>query len=819
MEIKDSIFRQNEAKWQKYWAQNKIFEVSERDKNRKKYYLLVMFPYPSGKLHMGHVRNYVLGDVFARFYRMKGYQVIQPIGWDSFGLPAENAAIKNNIHPEKWTLKNISQMADQLKELGISYDWSREIATCDKRYYRWNQWFFIKMWEKKLAYRKNSLVNWCPSCQTVLANEQVNQGLCWRCDSKVETKKLEQWFLRITDYADQLLSGHEQLKNGWPEQVILMQKNWIGKSTGAEVEFSIESRDGTLKSKITIFTTRPDTLFGATFMVIAPEHGIIEQYRSSIKNLKEIEAYIKQSQQKTSIERTSADKEKTGVKVEGLYAVNPVNNSKIPIFVADYVLIDYGTGAIMAVPAHDERDWAFAKKYSVEIIEVIHSEKSDISKSAYDGEGVMVNSGNFNGMPSKAFFDEMLKWLQQKGLGKAAHNYKLKDWLISRQRYWGTPIPMIHCPKCGIVPVPENQLPVVLPENVVITGAGESPLKSVESFVNVKCPSCGGDAKRDTDTMDTFVDSSWYYARYTDPQNSTKPFDKEKADSWLPVDQYIGGIEHACMHLIYSRFWHKIMRDLGLVSSDEPFKKLLTQGMVTLGGSAMSKSKGNIVAPEEIINTYCVDTVRLFILFASPPEKQLDWSSEAVEGSWRFINRVWRLLENAETGKTASQAERSELRYMTHKTIKKVGVDIDVEHQLNTSISSVMELVNAIYQYPSRGDETAMEAVRTVVLLLSPFTPHLCEEMWEKLGNKKSVSLADWPAYEEKLLVKTEIEIPVQVNGKVRSTINISKDTSENDIRAVIVKDERLKPFMEGKDIAKLIYIDKKIVNVVLKPR
>ncbi|MBN1621337.1 MAG: leucine--tRNA ligase [Endomicrobiales bacterium] len=821
--MSDYNFREIENKWQKSWEQKGLFNVKKRDSSKAKYYLLVMFPYPSGKLHMGHVRNYVLGDVFARFHRMKGFQVMHPIGWDAFGMPAENAAIKNKIHPEKWTKDNIKQMTSQLKELGISYDWSREIATCNPDYYRWNQWFFIKMWEKGLVFRKNSFVNWCPKCQTVLANEQVNQGLCWRCDSNVETKKLEQWFLKITKYAEQLLSDHELIKGGWPERVLLMQQNWIGKSVGADVKFIIETENKNKKTEITIFTTRPDTLFGATFMVLSPEHSIISEYKSEIKNWKEVKDYVQKSKQKTIVERTNLDKEKTGIKIEGIYGINPVNNGKIPVFVADYVLMEYGTGAIMAVPAHDQRDWEFAKKYKVPIIEVIHSDEGNIEKEAYQGEGIMVNSGQFDKLPSKEGAEKIISWLEGKNLGKKSINYKIKDWLVSRQRYWGTPIPMIHCDSCGINPVPEEDLPVILPEDVKITGLGKSPLAESSKFVNVKCPKCKKTARRETDTMDTFVDSSWYFARYCDPKNEKAPFSKETADSWLPVDQYIGGIEHACMHLIYSRFWHKVMRDLKLLSSTEPFSKLLTQGMVTLGGSAMSKSKGNVVAPDEIINKYGADTIRLFILFASPPEKQLDWSSEGLEGCWRFLRRIWRLFDlvhNDPSSKSANknQENTKNLLHIMHYTIKKVTIDIEKEQQLNTAIASLMSLSNAIQSNAENCDYGVLkDAFKALIVLLAPFTPHICEELWEKIGEKESMLLAQWPVPDEKYLVLDQIEIPVQINGKLRGKINVPPEILETEIKNIVQSEIKFKPLLENKNIVKFIYVPKKIVNLVVK--
>lgn len=811
-------FAEIDKKWQEIWAKRQLFTVKNRDE-RPKYYCLVMFPYPSGKLHMGHVRNYVLGDVFARFYRMKGRQVLNPIGWDAFGLPAENAAIKNKVDPEKWTRANISQMSGQLKALGISYDWPREIATCDPEYYKWNQWFFIKMWERGLAYRKKARVNWCPSCKTVLANEQVNQGRCWRCDSVIEDRELEQWFLRITAYADELLTGQELIRDGWPEEVLAMQKNWIGKSLGAEVDFEIQSEDKRFTTKIRIFTTRPDTLFGATFMVVAPEHDLLNAVKGVAKNWCDIEKYVVASGMKSNIER-AGEKEKTGLKLEGLHAVNPVTGTRIPVFVADYVLMGYGTGAIMAVPAHDQRDWEFANKYNVPVIEVIHSPGAKVDTCAYEGEGVMVNSGPFNGTSSKEGAAKVTEWLEEKGLGKKAVNFRLKDWLVSRQRYWGTPIPMLYCDACGIVPVPDNELPVVLPRNVEFTGLGQSPLAVSAEFVDAACPKCGGKARRETDTMDTFVDSSWYFARYCDPKNDTQPFDPGVANAWLPVDQYIGGIEHACMHLIYARFWFKVMRDMGLVNSNEPFTRLLTQGMVTLGGSAMSKSKGNIVTQDEIVSNFGADTARLFIMFAAPPEKQLEWSSDGVEGSWRFINRVCRLYERIserEAGAVAApEREAAALRRVIHQTINKVSSDIEKEQQLNTAISAVMELVNTTYQYAYMGDSVSKEAVETAVLLLSPFTPHICEELWEKSGHNGSVVDMPWPQADQNCLVEETVEIPVQVNGKMRGVVRVPANVTEAELRREIESDTKISAHLVNKKLVKFIYVPGKIANVIV---
>ncbi len=806
-----------EKKWQEFWETQGTFHAQEDDE-RLKYYCLVMFPYPSGKLHMGHVRNYVLGDIFARYYRMKGFNVIQPIGWDSFGLPAENAAIKNKVNPRDWTRQNIAHMRMQLKSLGISYDWRREIATCEPDYYKWNQWFFIKMWEKGLAYRKTSKVNWCPSCATVLANEQVHSGKCWRCDSLVENKELEQWFIKITDYAQELLDGHEKLKDGWPEEVLAMQKHWIGKSIGGEVDFKIVSDSGHYNASLKVFTTRPDTLFGATFIVVAPEHGMLSSIEAHAANYQAVKKYVDNAiKQKASTAKEQAIKEKTGVRLEGVSAVNPANGSKLPVYVSDYVLMEYGTGAIMAVPAHDQRDWDFATAHNIPIIQVIGSEGLDIQQSAWEGDGVMMNSAQFNGLPVEEGKIRILDWLQEKGVATRSTKFRIKDWLVSRQRFWGTPIPMIHCPACGIVPVPENQLPVTLPDNVVLTGTGQSPLSEDKAFTDVTCPKCGGPAKRETDTMDTFVDSSWYYARYCDPKNARAPFARDNAAKWLPVDQYIGGIEHACMHLIYARFWHKLMRDLGLVKSDEPFMKLLTQGMVCLGGSAMSKSRGNIVTPDEILANFGADTARLFIMFAAPPHKQLEWSSDGVEGSWRFINRFWRLLERLEVpGGQATDAESAELRKVLHATIKKVTNDIEKEQQLNTAISSVMELVNALYAYPAQGNEVFRETLKTITLLLAPYIPHTCEEMWQLLGNKNSISTAPWPQFDPQFLVEDTIELPVQINGKLRGRLCVPLAVTEQELRTLTIADKSLEPFLGGKAIKKFIYVPKKILNIVV---
>ncbi|MDR3253680.1 MAG: leucine--tRNA ligase [Endomicrobium sp.] len=803
-----------EKKWQRKWEENRIFESKEIP-GKEKYYCLSMFAYPSGNLHMGHVRNYSIGDVFARFYKMKGKNVLHPVGWDAFGLPAENAAIKNNIHPAKWTRQNINRMREQFKSLGISYDWSREFATCDPEYYKWNQWFFIKMWQKGLIFRKNANVNWCPSCNTVLANEQVSNGICWRCDSLTEHINLEQWFIKITNYADKLLEGNKNL-NGWPERVLAMQRDWIGKSFGAEIDFVLKG----LNKKLKIFTTRPDTLFGATFMVTAPEHEIINEIKSEITNYNEVLKYITASSRKSNIER-AASRQKTGVKLEGIKAVNPATGKEIPVFTADYVLTTYGTGAIMAVPAHDQRDWEFAKKYDIPVIEVIKGNNSSIEKCAYEYEGILVNSGQFSGIKSAEALNLVSEWVEKQGFGKKTVNFKLKNWLISRQRYWGTPIPMIHCKVCGIVPVPEKDLPVVLPEDVKFTGKGESPLKSSETFLNVKCPLCGMDAKRETDTMDTFVDSSWYYLRYCDPLNNYSAFDAEKADYWMPVNQYIGGIEHACMHLIYSRFWYKVMRDLNLAKQNEPFTNLLTQGMVTLNGSAMSKSKGNIVSPDKIIEKYGADTARLFILFAAPPQKQLDWSAEGVEGCWRFINRIWRLFDivNKKTKFIAFEKDKNDILRVMHQTIKKVSIDIEKKTQFNTAISSIMELVNILYSYKyhSNDDGISMEVYKTVILLMTPFTPHICEEIWEMLGYKECISTHMWPRYDESMIETSYIELPVQINGRLKGKIMVPVQIDEDEVKKNVQTNEKIAPHLKDKHIIKFIYVKNKIVTIVVK--
>ncbi|MDD5259725.1 MAG: leucine--tRNA ligase [bacterium] len=807
-----------EAKWQKYWTDHKLFQALE-DKNKKKFYILEMFPYPSGRLHMGHVRNYTLGDLINRYRKMRGFNVLHPIGWDAFGLPAENAAIKNKIHPEKWTKDNIAYMAGQLKKMGIGYDWSREFATCDPGYYKWNQWFFIKLMEKGLVYRKKSLVNFCPSCETVLANEQVEQGLCWRCDNEVHQKELEQWYFKTTAYTEEILSGHELIKNGWAQKVLAMQENWIGKSYGTEIDFPLVDRDQVIK----VFTTRPDTLCGVTYMVLAPEHPLVEELTAGTKLAGEVRAFADKVKKQNKILRVSEEAKKEGMFI-GAYCQNPITNDKVPIWIANYVLLEYGTGAVMAVPAHDIRDFAFAKEYKLPIKEVISKDGQPTAgglKEAYIDEGLMINSGQFNGSPNKEGMDKVTAFLAQGKKGKKVVNYRFRDWLISRQRFWGTPIPVVYCEKCGLVPVAEQDLPVVLPKNVEFTGKGESPLSQVAEFVNTTCPKCQGPAKRETDTMDTFVDSSWYFARYCDARNEQLPFSREKADYWLPVDQYIGGAEHACMHLIYSRFFFKVMRDMGLLKGDEPFTNLLNQGMVTLGGTAMSKSKGNIVDPDHIIEKYGADTMRLFILFASPPEKDLEYSDTGVEGAWRFLTRIWRLVERVTENPVArdqrnEQAARA-LDRKVHATVKKVTNDLEKEFGFNTAIAALMELVNTIHDLePQVTADDIRKAAEKVVILIAPFTPHIAAEMWQRLGQEENLISLPWPAYDESAIKEEAIEIVVQVNGKVRGRVSVRPGVPEEEVKRLAAEDEKVKAQVSGKKIIKIVYVPNKLVNIVV---
>lgn len=816
-------FSEIEAKWQKKWEDENVFKVVE-DKDKEKYYVLEMFPYPSGKLHMGHVRNYSIGDVLARFKKMKGYNVLHPMGWDSFGLPAENAAIKNNVEPSVWTWNNIDEMRKQLKELGLSYDWEREVATCHPDYYKWMQWIFIQFYNKGLAYKKENPVNWCPSCQTVLANEQVVDGKCERCGTLVGKKELSQWYFKITDYAERLLDNLDKLP-GWPNKVKLMQKNWIGKSIGAEVTFEIEGYDKGLD----IFTTRADTLYGVTYMVLAPEHPYLRDLVAGSEYEAEVDKYLDEVQHLSDIERTSTTKEKTGVFI-GRYCINPLNGKKVPVFISDYVLMDYGTGAIMAVPAHDQRDFEFAKAFDLEIIPVVDPEDPEVDlynlKEAFAAEGRMINSGKFDGMNNKEAIEKVIEYLEEEGIGRKTVNYKLRDWLISRQRYWGTPIPMIYCEDCGWVPEKEENLPVMLPTDVEFTGKGESPLATSRTFVDTVCPVCGKPAKRELDTMDTFLDSSWYFLRYCDAQNNDEAFSKEKTDYWMNVDQYIGGVEHAILHLMYARFFQMALYDLGLVSDEEPFKNLLTQGMVIKDGAKMSKSLGNVVSPKEIIEKYGADTARLFILFAAPPERELDWSDKGVEGSYRFINRVYRMVyefsqkysDAPDDYEIKTEADKS-MAYWMNYAIKKVSDDIGERFNFNTAISTIMEMVNEMYRYKEGEVNTGLyaAAIRNLIIMLAPFVPHVTEEMWEHLGYGGSVHDQSWPEYDESALVKDTVEIVVQINGKIKEKINIAGDLSREEMEKTAMENDKVKGLIDGKNVVKVIAVPGKLINIVVK--
>ena len=821
-----------EAKWQAYWEEHKTFKV-EVDSAKKKYYLLEMFPYPSGRIHMGHVRNYTIGDTLARFKRMQGYNVLHPLGWDAFGMPAENAAIKNKSHPAQWTFENIRTMRKQIKALGLSYDWDREIATCHPGYYKWNQWLFLKLLEKGLAYRKNSTINWCEDCNTVLANEQVVDGCCWRCDNEVLQKQQEGWFFKITDYADRLLEGCKSLSGKWPEQVLTMQTNWIGKSFGAEVDFKIVQSDEVIK----IFTTRPDTLYGAMFMVLAPEHPLTEKLSRGTEQEKAIAAFVQKVKKQDTIARAC---EKEGV-FTGAYAVNPLTGESIPVWTANFVLMGYGTGAIMSVPAHDQRDLDFARQYHLPVRVVIQPKTGELDADtmveAFTADGTMVDSGSFDGLVGQEARRTVCEFLEKEGIGKATINYRLRDWGVSRQRYWGTPIPVIHCSDCGIVPVPEDQLPVELPLDAQLGENGQSPLHSLESFHKTSCPKCGADARRDTDTLDTFVCSSWYFYRYTSPRLEQAPFSKENGSYWMPIDQYVGGIEHAILHLLYSRFFNLVLNDLGLTQAPEPFAHLLAQGMVIKDGAKMSKSKGNVVDPDEIISAYGADTARLFILFAAPPVKDLEWSDQGVEGCSRFLKRVWRIFgEFAEEIKTVTLPGESfttpvpeikALRRMTHITIRRVTDDIATRMQFNTAISAIMELVNHLFSFKewwgnkNNQDETSRMAVRealeTLVLTLSPFAPHIAEELGSLMGLSKTLDQTAWPQYIESLTQTDEILIVLQVNGKMRQKISVESGISDDDLKTRSLEDLKIKEWTQGKEVKKVIVIPKKLVNIVVQ--
>ncbi len=823
-----------EAKWQGRWAEARVFET-EADPSKPKYYVLEMLPYPSGTLHMGHMRNYTIGDVVARVKRMRGFNVLHPMGWDAFGLPAENAAIKNKTHPRTWTNNNIAEFQRVLRRFGFSYDWRREISTCEPEYYRWNQWFFLRMLEKGLAYRKKSRVNWCPKCCTVLANEQVvNGGFCWRHeDTRVETREIEQWFLKTTAYSDQLLDDLKQLEGGWPERVILMQQNWIGKSEGAKVRFAVAGAAGA--GPIEIFTTRIDTIYGATAIILAPAHPLVTMLLEGSPLRAEAEPKLAKMRQTSVKTEDLATMEKEGF-FTGRYAINPFNDEKIPIWVGNFVLMEYGTGAIMAVPAHDQRDLEFCQKYKLPVRVVVQPLEGELAPDAMDTafddhmQGKLVNSGPFNGLSPIEAIPKMAEFAEQKGFGKAETIYRLRDWGISRQRYWGTPIPVIYCPKDGMVPVPDKDLPVLLPPNPKLTGEGESPLAGTPEFVNTTCPKCGGPARRETDTMDTFVDSSWYFYRYCDSHNDKAPYDSAKVAYWFPIDQYIGGITHAILHLLYSRFWCKVMRDLGLVKHDEPIARLFTQGMVQKGGVAMSKSRGNVVGAEEMAQKYGADTGRLYTLFAAPPEKDLEWSEESIEGSWRFLNRVYRLIERhanavlaVKDGKVdaaaASLKEKTLLRKV-HQTLRRVTSDFETRWHFNSAIALIMELTNDIYaQEPLEQGvrpEVRKEVLELLTLMLAPMTPHLAEELWEMMGHTEGLWEARWPLFNQKLAREDEVEIPVQVNGRVRGKVKVPPGSAEPDVVRVALLLPAVAQHINGKRVVRQIYAPDKMLNLVV---
>ncbi len=804
--------KQIELKWLARWQHADFFKAEDLS-SRPKYYLLEMLPYPSGTLHVGHIRNYTIGDTLARYKWMRGFNVLHPMGWDAFGLPAENAAIANQRHPREWTLSNIAYMKEQHRRYGFSYDWGREISTCEPEYYRWNQWFFLRMLERGLAYRAKALVNWCPKCATVLANEQVVDGGCWRHeDTPVEQRELEQWFLKITAYADELLNDIRKLEDGWPERVLIMQRNWIGRSEGTDVDFRLAETG----EPIRVFTTRVDTIFGATCMILAPEHPLAARLVTG-----EGTAKLKQMIDDRA-RRDPGDLVKEGLDT-GHYAVNPYNGEKIQIWVGNFVLMGYGTGAIMAVPAHDERDFEFCTRYGIPIRPVIRPvdgvpDDAATMKGAFVDDGVCENSGEFSGLASVEARRSMTAKAEREGFGQGSVTYRIRDWGISRQRYWGTPIPVIHCQSCGIVPVPESDLPVVLPLNVQITGAGRSPLENVPEFVHVKCPKCGCDARRETDTMDTFIDSSWYFYRYCDAHNNTAPFDSAKIAYWFPIDQYIGGVEHAILHLIYSRFFTKVMRDLGLISNDEPATRLFTQGMVIKDGAKMSKSKGNVVSADDAAERYGSDTARLFVLFAAPPEKDVDWQDAGVEGMVRFLGRVYRFVtRNASASGGNGSADARILRKL-HQTVRKVTEDFDSRWHFNTSLAAIMELVNNLYAAEAELSAAPMrEVLEKLVLLLGPFAPYVAEEMWEDLGKAGPVFKQPWPDFDPELAREELAEVVVQINGKLRSRIHVPFGTAKEELERAARSDEKTKPFLEGKQVVKAIVVPDRLVNLVVE--
>ena len=818
--------QQIEKKWQQKWDAGRVYKT-EMDEKRPKYYALEMFPYPSGNLHMGHVRNYSIGDVVARYRTMAGFNVLHPMGFDSFGMPAENAAIKHGVKPGDWTYANIDNMIRQQKDMGLSYDWDRKVLTCAPDYYKWTQWLFELFYKRGLAYKKEASVNWCDTCGTVLANEQVIDGKCWRCDSEVHKKDLSQWFLKITDYADRLLDDLDKLP-GWPERVKTMQANWIGRSEG--LEFNIEVPE--LGEKLPVYTTRPDTAYGITFVALAAEHPIIEKLVRDNPRAEEIKAFCEKARNQSEMERTSSESEKEGI-FTGVYAVNPFNGNKVELWVTNYVLADYGTGAVMGVPSGDQRDWMFAKKYNLPIIltcqpKGVTLKLEDMNHAYDDKSGELVNSGEFTGMEMHAAMSAIMDKAEKEGFGQRKVNYRLRDWLISRQRYWGAPIPVIHCPHCGEVLVPEEELPVKLPENVSFDAGAVSPLAQCEEFVNCKCPQCGSDARRETDTMDTFICSSWYFLRYADPHNDKLPFAKDKVNYWAPVDQYIGGIEHAILHLLYARFFVKVLHDAHLVDFDEPFKNLLTQGMVIKDGAKMSKSLGNVVSPEEIIEKYGADTARLFILFAAPVDRDLDWSEQGVEGSFRFLARVWRILDKFEdVVKGAPSAydpetltkDEKELRRVLHSTIKKVTEDVRDRFMFNTAISSLMELVNAFYAFVGKEVNPGLvrELASALIRMLAPFTPHIAEELWHNLGGEGSVHAQQWPGYDESALVQDEVEIVLQVNGKLRGRVTVPAGLDKEGMEKAALALPKAQEHTAGKEILKVICVPGKLVNIVVK--
>jgi leucyl-tRNA synthetase len=820
--------REIEAKWQRIWEAQKSFRAIE-DAGRPKFYCLEMFPYPSGRIHMGHVRNYAIGDLLARYKRLRGYAVLHPMGWDAFGLPAENAAIEHGVHPAIWTYENIDYMRQQLKQMGLSYDWDREVTTCDPTYYRWEQLIFIKMLARGLAYRRRSTVNWCPSCNTVLANEQVEDGRCWRCDSEVTPRDIDGWFFKITHYAEELLAWCDRLP-GWPERVMTMQRNWIGRSEGAEFDLAVAGRpDLTIR----VFTTRPDTVFGMTYAVLAPEHPLVDQLVTSEVERPQVAAFRAEVARQTEIERLAADRPKRGLRLTA-QVVNPVTGTAMPLFIADYVLMGYGTGAIMAVPGEDQRDWDFAAQHGLPIIETVKRPEG-WSGQAYPGDGIKINSGFLDGLPVAEAKRKVVDWLVERGLGEAKVNYRLRDWGISRQRYWGAPIPVLYCDDCGMVPEREENLPVVLPRDVQISGKGGSPLAEVASFVNADCPACGGRARRETDTMDTFVESSWYFLRYCSPRYDGGMVDPAAAAYWMPVDQYIGGIEHAVLHLLYARFYTKVLRDLGLVKVDEPFTALLSQGMVIKDGAKMSKSKGNVVDPDELIRKYGADTARLFSLFAAPPEKDLDWNDHGVEGASRFLNRVWRFvtshldeLHTVGPGPAPPLSEQGRrFRRVIHDTIVRVTEDIERDFHFNTAVSAIMELTNDLHAFdaasldgvPSQERRALLrEAVETLLLLLAPFCPHVSAELWARLGHAEDLGHQGWPAADPAALERDAVTVVVQVDGKVRSRLSVEVDAPTAEVERRALADDKVRSWLSRRRVERVVVVPNRLVNIVTRP-